>query len=122
MSFRRRDSRCFVRREDESTPGPREGEKSQAKTPSAGAHGPDFANSALPAAMLAVAKDDSPQNRQKLYQSMLNAWFIVPTREAPPEEPGFHNTPTNIADSFSLEHNSQGQLVAVAFTDEEALC
>jgi hypothetical protein len=72
--------------------------------------------------MLAVAKDDSSQNRQTLYQSMFNSWFIVPTREAPPEDPGFHNTPTNIGDSFSLEHNSQGQLVAVAFTDEEALC
>ncbi|HEY2361861.1 MAG TPA: SseB family protein [Candidatus Angelobacter sp.] len=71
--------------------------------------------------MLTVAKDDTPQNRQTLYQSMFNAWFIVPTREVPPEEPGFHNTPTNIADSFSLEHNSEGQLVAVAFTDEEAL-
>ena len=122
MSFRRRDSSCFVQREDEQAPGLPGLEAPQAKIPSPAADDqPDFANSPLPAAMLAVAKDDSPQNRQALYQSMLDSWFIVPTREAPPEEPGFHNTPTNIADSFSLEHDSNGQLVAVAFTDEEAL-
>jgi hypothetical protein len=123
MSLRRSDLSCFVRREDETSPGPSASEAPQTKIPSPAADGsPDFANSPLPAAMLAVVKDDSPQNRQTLYQSMFNAWFIVPTREAPPEEPGFHNTPTNIADSFSLEHDSEGQLVAVAFTDEEALC
>jgi hypothetical protein len=71
--------------------------------------------------MLAVAKDDSPQNRQKLYQSMLNAWFIVPTREPVPDKPGFSTVPANVVDSFSLEHDSAGQVVAVAFTDEEAL-
>src|SRR5579864_2504601 len=83
---------------------------------------PDFANSPLPAAMLAVAQDDSPQNRKALYQSMLNTWFVVPTREAVPDTPGFSTVPANVADSFSLEHDSSGQLVAVAFTDEEALC
>jgi hypothetical protein len=82
---------------------------------------PDFANSHLPAAMLAVANEDSPQNRQKLYQSMLNTWFVVPTRETSPDKPGFSTVPANVADSFSLEHDSNGQLVALAFTDEEAL-
>jgi hypothetical protein len=82
---------------------------------------PDFANSPLPAAMLAVAHDDSPQNRRTLYESMLNTWFVVPTREVAPDEPGFSTVPANVADSFSLEHDSNGQLVAVAFTDEEAL-
>jgi hypothetical protein len=71
--------------------------------------------------MLAVAKDDSPQNRQTLYQSMLASWFVVPTKEEPHDKPGFSAVPANVADSFSLEHNSEGQLVAVAFTDEEAL-
>jgi hypothetical protein len=101
MSLRRRDLNCFVRQEDEKSPGPPAVEAPQTKIPSPADGSPDFANSPLPAAMLAVAKDDSLQNRQTLYQSMFNAWFIVPTREVPPEEPGFHNTPTNIADSFS---------------------
>ena len=71
--------------------------------------------------MLAVAKEDLPQNRQILYQSMLETWFVVPTREETQDKPGFSAVPANVADSFSLEHNSEGQLVAVAFTDEEAL-
>lgn len=122
MSLRRRNLSCFVRREDETSPGPPSGEAPQAKVPSAATdEQPDFANSPLPAAMLAVAKDDSPQNRQVLYQSMLASWFVVPTREATHDKPGFAAVPANVADSFSLEHNSEGQLVAVAFTDEEAL-
>jgi len=109
-----------INREDEINGGPAAPSAAQAgPSPAKGA--PDFANSPLPAAMLAVAHDDSPQNRQTLYRSMLASWFVVPTREAPQEKPGFHSTPTNIADSFSLEHDSEGQLVAVAFTDEEAL-
>lgn len=120
MSLRRSVS-CFVRREDETSPGSG-GEAPQAKSPSAAAdEEPDFANSPLPAAMLAVAKDDSLQNRQTLYQSMLASWFVVPTREATHDKPGFATVPANVADSFSLEHDSEGQLVAVAFTDEEAL-
>jgi len=122
MSLRRRNLACFVRRDDLEDTGPPNDEESHIKPPpQGGPQEPDFANSPLPAAMLAVANEDSPQNRQALYESMLDAWFIVPTREAPPETPGFHSTPTNIADSFSLEHDSEGQLVAVAFTDEEAL-
>jgi hypothetical protein len=122
MSFRHCDSGCIVRREDEQAPGPPDDEKQQAKKPVDGALGPpDFANSTLPAAMLAVANDDSPENRRTLYQSMLDTWFVVPTREAAPEKPGFSTVPANVADSFSLEHDSSGQLVAVAFTDEQAL-
>src|ERR1051326_7861186 len=122
MSLRRLNLAVFVRRDDLEDSGPPNSEELQPKPSSPGGpQEPDFANSPLPAAMLAVANEDSPQNRQALYESMLDAWFIVPTREAPPETPGFHNTPTNIVDSFSLEHDSEGQLVAVAFTDKEAL-
>jgi hypothetical protein len=71
--------------------------------------------------MLAVAHDDTPQNRQALYQSMLQTWFVAPTKEAVPDQPGFSTVPANVADSLSLEHDSSGQPVAVAFTDEEAL-
>jgi hypothetical protein len=120
MSFRRRDSSCFVRREDDLAPSL--SEPPQAKKPVDAAQAqPDFANSTLPAAMLAVAHDDTPQNRQTLYQSMLQTWFVAPTKEAVPDQPGFSTVPANIADSLSLEHDSSGQPVAVAFTDEEAL-
>lgn len=122
MSFRRRDSSYFVGREDEPAPGPSGPEMAQTNKPVQDAlEPPDFTSSTLPAAMLAVANEDSTQNRQTLYQSMLNSWFIVPTRDTVPDKPGFSTVPTNVADSFSLEHNSEGQLVAVAFTDEEAL-
>lgn len=121
MSFRRRDERCSVRREDEKSPGPPGSDAPQAMPPPAADEQPDFANSPLPAAMLAVAHEDSPQNRRILYQSMLDTWFVVPTRKTAPDKPGFAAVPGNIADSFSLEHDSGGQLVAVAFTDEEAL-
>src|SRR5438309_2791638 len=113
MSFRRRDL-CCVRREDEQAPGPPDSDTPQSPRP-------DFANSPLPAAMLAVAKEDSPQNRQTLYQSMLLTWFVAPTKDAVPDQPGFSAVPVNIANSLSLEHDSSGQPVAVAFTDEEAL-
>src|SRR4051794_2690718 len=109
MSFRRRDSSCFVRREDEQAPGPPDSDTPQSPRP-------DFANSPLPAAMLAVANDDSPQNRQTLYQSMLQTWFVAPTKDAVPAQPGFSTVPANVADSLSLEHDSSGQPVAVAFT------
>ena len=109
-----------IRREDETNGGPSAPDAAQAG-PSPANDAPDFASSPLPAAMLAVAHDDSPQNRRTLYQSMLNTWFVVPTREVAPDKPGFSTVPANVADSFSLEHDSNGQLVAVAFTDEEAL-
>lgn len=122
MSFRRRDSSCFVRREDELAPGLADPEPPQAKRPvHAAQEQPDFAISPLPAAMLAVAHDDTPQNRRTLYQSMLQTWFVAPTKEAVPDQPGFSTVPANIADSLSLEHDSSSQPVAVAFTDEEAL-
>src|SRR6476646_2692383 len=122
MGLGRRDLSCFVRRGDEQAPGPPAAETQQAKKPVDGAPEPtDFANSTLPAAMLAVAHDDSPENRRTLYQSMLSTWCVVPTRETVPDQPGCSTVPANVADSFSLEHDSIGQVAAVAFTDEEAL-
>jgi type III secretion system (T3SS) SseB-like protein len=89
--------------------------------PAAGAPEPPFAESPLPAAMLAVAHSDTPQNRRILYESMFKTWFLVPTRDEPQEKPGFHDTQEDTVASFSLEHDSNGVVVAVAFTDEEAL-
>ncbi|HEY3770159.1 MAG TPA: SseB family protein [Candidatus Angelobacter sp.] len=83
---------------------------------------PQFENSPLPAAMLAVANDDTDANRRALYESMFASWFLVPTRNTPsPGAPGFHELQEDMADSFMLENDSAGQVVAVAFTDEEAL-
>lgn len=122
MSFRRRDLICFVRREDAEAPSVPDPGPPQAEKPALDSEEqPDFASSTLPAAMLAVAHDDSPQNRRVLYQSMLRTWFVAPTKEAVPDQPGFSTVPANVADSLSLEHNASGQPVAVAFTDEEAL-
>ena len=52
---------------------------------------------------------------------MFKTWFLVPTMEAVSETPGFHDIQESTAAIFSLEHDSAGQVVAVAFTDEEAL-
>ncbi|MGZ4877721.1 MAG: enhanced serine sensitivity protein SseB C-terminal domain-containing protein [Candidatus Angelobacter sp.] len=118
----RGESNCCIRREDEKNPGPANPDVPRPQTPPASApERPDFENSALPAAMLAVAHGDSPQTRRILYESMLETWFLVPTREVVSDAPGFHPAQPHTADSFSLEHDSAGQVVAVAFTDEEAL-
>jgi hypothetical protein len=72
--------------------------------------------------MLAVAHSDTPETRRVLYDSMFETWFLVPTRDPSPDEaPGFHDVREDTAGTFSLEHDSSGQWVAVAFTDEEAL-
>jgi hypothetical protein len=109
-----------IRREDETNGGPATpGAAQSGGSPAQGP--PDFENSPLPAAMLAVAHGDSPETRHVLYESMLKTWFLVPTREPAPDAPGFHDIQENTAAMFSLEHDPSGLLVAVAFTDEEAL-
>src|SRR6476646_1093903 len=108
-----------IRREDETNGGP--SAPAAQGGPSSAKGQPDFQNSPLPAAMLAVAHGDSPETRRVLYESMLKTWFLVPTREAVADEPGLHDIQENTAAMFSLEHDPAGLLVAVAFTDEEAL-
>ncbi len=109
-----------ISREDETNGGPSTLGASQSG-PSPAKGQPDFENSPLPAAMLAVAHGDSPKTRHVLYESMLKTWFLVPTREPVPEAPGFHDIQEKTAAIFSLEQDPAGLLVAVAFTDEEAL-
>jgi hypothetical protein len=109
-----------IQREDEPNGGPSAPDAAETG-PSPAKGQPDFENSPLPAAMLAVAHGDSPETRRVLYESMLKTWFLVPTREAAPDAPGFHDVQEGTAASFSLEHDPAGLLVAVAFTDEEAL-
>ena len=109
-----------IRREDEPNGGPATPGVVQSGTSPAKGQ-PDFENSPLPAAMLAVAHGDSPETRRVLYESMLKTWFLVPTREPVPDAPGFHDIKSDTAATFSLEHDPAGLLVAVAFTDEEAL-
>ncbi len=83
--------------------------------------GPEFENSPLPAAMLAVARADTSANRHMLYQALLKTWFMVPMREMPAAAPGFHDVDENTAAKFSLEHDGDGNPVLPVFTDEEAL-
>src|SRR5215831_946400 len=85
-----------IRREDEPNGGPSTADAAQAG-PSPAKGEPDFINSPLPAAMLAVAHGDSPETRRVLYESMLKTWFLVPTREPAPDVPGFHNIQENTA-------------------------
>jgi hypothetical protein len=108
-----------IRREGETNGGP--STPAAQGGPSSAKGQPNFLNSPLPAAMLAVAHGDSPETRRVLYESMLKTWFLVPTREAAPDAPGFHDIKNDTAAMFSLEHDPAGLLVAVAFTDEEAL-
>src|SRR4029077_17668349 len=109
-----------IRREDEPNGGPSTPDAAQ-PAPFSAQGQPQFENSPLPAAMLAVAHGDSPETRRVLYESMLKTWFLVPTREAVPDASGFHDIKSDTAAMFSLEHDPAGLLVAVAFTDEEAL-
>ena len=111
---------CCIERADDADPATGGPGIAQPK-PVARAPEPPFAESPLPAAMLAVAHDDTPQNRRVLYESMFKTWFLVPIREEPQEKPGFHDIQKDTAASFSLEHDSNGVVVAVTFTDEEAL-
>lgn len=83
---------------------------------------PPIENSALVAAMRAVAQEDSPANRRVLYKSMLQAWFLVPAREGPEiHQPGFHEWKDDTGELFQFEHDSEGVAVLPVFTDEEAL-
>jgi hypothetical protein len=82
---------------------------------------PSFDNSALLDAMRAVAHHDSRKTRRHLYEAMLKTWFLAPVREVALPRPGFHTVPEGQPLPFSLEHDGEGMMVAVAFTDEEAL-
>src|SRR5947209_15604921 len=114
-------SLTFIQREDETNGGPSTPGTAQA-APSPAQGQPQFENSPLPVAMLAVAHGDSPETRRVLYESMLKTWFLVPIKEGvQPDSPGLHDVHEATAASFSLEHDSSGMCVAVAFTDEEAL-
>ncbi|HEX4606520.1 MAG TPA: SseB family protein [Candidatus Angelobacter sp.] len=118
-------AKIYIEKSDDGAPGPSNSRPSAPASRQSGtspAGHPRFDQSPLPAAMLAVAHHDSPENRRALYESMFETWFLVPIRgEEHPDTPGLHDIPPDIASSFSLEHDSAGLLVAVAFTDEEAL-
>jgi len=120
-----RSTTC-IQQADDGAPGPSgPGSTSSGSIQSAAspaAELPDFSKNPLPAAMLAVAHQDTPENRSVLYDAMFKTWFVVPIKEgAHPDAPGLHDIREDTASSFSLEHDSSGQCVAVAFTDEEAL-
>jgi hypothetical protein len=96
------------------------GKPSPPTTSSAGR--PPIENSALLAAMRAVAQQDSPENRQALYKCLRQAWFVVPAKEGPElQQPGFHEWKDDTAELFQFEQDSAGVPVLPVFTDEEAL-
>src|SRR6478672_4919870 len=97
-----------IRREDETNGGPSAPAAQGGPSPAKGQ--PDFENSPLPAAMLAVAHGDSAETRRVLYVSTLKTWFLVPTRQPVTDTPGFHDVQESTASTFSLEHDSAGLL------------
>lgn len=110
-----------IKREGDADPGASGADPAPTRSSATAPGAPQFEDSPLPSAMLAVAHNDTPENRHVLYEAMFKTWFLVPTREEPVDSPGFHDIQQDTAASFSLEHDPAGLLVAVAFTDEEAL-
>jgi hypothetical protein len=80
-------------------------------------------NAVFLAAMNNVAKSDSPETRQVLYQTMQKAWFLVPqTGPAPaPASPGMHVSDGSLRVSLTITPDAQGKKVLATFTDEETL-
>lgn len=70
----------------------------------------------------AVAHEDSPENRRLLYEAMLKAWFLVPTKQMPDHLGyGRHALQEDARYSFPIVRDARGKNVIPAFTDEEAL-
>jgi hypothetical protein len=79
-------------------------------------------NLAFLQAMEAVARLDSPDNRQALYRAMLQAWFLVPTSRMPdPGAPGKHVLESDTQVSIPIHRDARGKNIVPAFTDEQAL-
>lgn len=79
-------------------------------------------NLAFLQAMEAVAGSDSPENRQALYRTMLQAWFLVPTNQMPgPGAPDQHVLKSDTRVSVPIHRDARGKNIVPAFTDEQAL-
>jgi hypothetical protein len=79
-------------------------------------------NTALQAAMSAVAKSDSPETRRVLYEAMQNAWFLVPRLDlATPVPASGKGLPDSAPLRMPIIENADGNKIVPAFTDEAAL-
>jgi hypothetical protein len=80
-------------------------------------------NAAFLAAMNNVARGDSPETRQALYEAMQKAWFLVPQSDAASAAvaPGKHTSDGSMRISLPILNDGKGVKVLPTFTDEEAL-
>lgn len=79
-------------------------------------------NRPLLQAMEAVARDDSPETRTRLYRTFLDGILIIPTPEAPAGlKPGPFVTTGNESFQFPLLQEARGKKLIPVFSDLEAL-
>jgi hypothetical protein len=83
---------------------------------------PRAENLAFVQAIDAVARLDSAENRQTLYEAMSKAWFLVPTNQIPAAGTlGKQVVQSDTRVSIPIIRDAKGKNVVPAFTDEEAL-
>ncbi len=81
-------------------------------------------NPALVHAMEAVAANDNPGNRKKLYDALLNAMLLIPVPEIPAGlslEAGIQTIKEGVEIKMVGLHDVKGVRITPAFTDVEAL-
>jgi len=81
-------------------------------------------NQALVSAMEAVAANDNPENRKKLYDALLNAMLLIPVPEIPAglgRESGIQTIKEGVEIQMVGLHDAKGVRITPAFTDAEAL-
>jgi hypothetical protein len=81
-------------------------------------------NPALVRAMEGVAANDSPENRKKLYDALLNAMLLIPVPAIPAGlslEPGIQTIEEGVDIRIVGLHDAKGVCITPAFTDVEAL-
>jgi hypothetical protein len=80
---------------------------------------PDLSNAALSEAMEAIARRDTPERRQVLYQALLNSILIVPTPDAPDDLPETVLSENDELTFLTFEDDA-GDTVLIAFANESA--
>jgi hypothetical protein len=82
----------------------------------------EIENPSLLQAMDAVAKNDNPESRSRLYQALLDCTLLVPVPEIPDGmSPGHHNVSAGVRIQLTTIPDSKGVRITPAFTDVAAL-
>src|SRR5690348_7765866 len=82
----------------------------------------EIENPSLLQAMDAVAKNDNPESRSRLYQALLNCTLLVPVPEIPDGmSPGRNNVSTGVRIQLTAIPDSKSVRITPAFTDVDAL-